>query len=284
MLYIQRATIQDGDQDMPLSDLEIKKRNNVKVIGHGQTTIMLAHGFGCDQNMWRFMSPLLENDYQLVLFDYVGCGQSDYSKFDIQRYSTLDGYAQDIIEICEELKLQEIIFIGHSVSSIIGMHAAIQSPTLFSKLVMVCPSPCFLNFPPDYFGGFEREDLEELISLMDKNYIGWAHYLAPLVMGQKNQPEFIEELETSFCSTDPNYAKPFAKATFFSDDRLALKKLTLPSLILQSSDDNLASIEVGRYMNKHLQHSKFEIIDSHGHCLHMTDPHEVVDAVLGFIR
>ena len=264
-------------------NINVRQRNNVKVLGSGETTLMLAHGFGCDQNMWRFMLPSLESNYKVVLFDYVGCGQSDVSAFDKKRYQTLDGYAQDVIEICEELKLQNIVFIGHSVSSIIGMLAVLQSPTIFSKIVMVCPSPCFLNFPPDYFGGFEKNDLEELLNLMDKNYIGWATYLAPLVMGQSNSSGLIKELEESFCSTDPNYAKPFAKATFFSDDRETLTKLHLPTMILQSSDDNLASVDVGKYMHKKIPNSVLKVLDSQGHCLHMTAPDIVLKAIKKFL-
>lgn len=267
---------------MPIN-INVQERNNVRITGNGETTLMLAHGFGCDQNMWRFMLPFLETNYKVVLFDYVGCGQSDVSGFDKNRYQTLDGYAQDVIEICDELKLQNIVFIGHSVSSIIGMLAAFKSPTIFSKIVMVCPSPCFLNHSPDYFGGFEKDDLEELINLMDKNYIGWANYLAPLVIGQSNSTELIKELEESFCSTDPNYAKPFAMATFFSDDRESLTKLHLPTLILQSSDDNLASVEVGQYMHKKIPNSTLEITDSKGHCLHITEPDAVFQSIEKFL-
>lgn len=263
---------------------DIKLRNNINIIGNGDKTIMLAHGFGCDQKMWRFLTPMLEKDYRIVLFDYVGSGNSDLSAYDKKKYSTLHGYAQDVLEICDELTLNDVTFVGHSVSSIIGIHAAIASPKFFSRLVMVCPSPCFLNFPPEYLGGFDKEDLEELINLMDKNYIGWATYLAPLVMGANNDSEFIDELEASFCSTDPKYAKPFAKATFFSDDRDALSQLPVPSLILQSSNDNLASIEVGRYMHNQIANSELCILEAHGHCLHMTKPEEVYKALLRFIN
>lgn len=261
----------------------ICKRNNVKIRGNGDIVLMLAHGFGCDQQMWNRFTRLLGAKYKIILFDYVGCGQSDLRAFEKNRYSNLLGYSLDIIEICEELNLSHVVFVGHSVSSIIGMHAAIKSPETFSELIMVCPSPCFLNFPPDYEGGFEKEDLEELINLMDKNYIGWANYLAPLVMGQNNDNELIKELEQSFCSTDPQFAKPFAKTTFFSDDRKYLSQLTNPTLILQSRDDNLASIEVGKYMHKNLPNSTLNIIEAHGHCLHMTDPKCVVNALEDFV-
>ncbi|NVK26253.1 MAG: alpha/beta hydrolase [Gammaproteobacteria bacterium] len=263
--------------------MNIIKRNNVNVIGSGKKTLMLAHGFGCDQNMWRFLTPLVSEDYKLVLFDYVGCGKSDLSYYDKTLYSNLEGYAQDVIDICQELELSNVTFVGHSVSSIIGTYASIKASQYFSDLVMVCPSPCFLNFPPDYIGGFEREDLQELLSLMDKNYIGWANYLAPLVMGQDNSPSLIKELEDSFCSTDPTYAKPFANATFFADDRGILPEINIPTLILQSLDDNLASVEIGKYMHEHIKTSKLEIVDAHGHCLHMTNPQQIADIIKKFL-
>ena len=265
-------------------DSSVTDRNNVKVFGSGQKTILLAHGFGCDQGMWRYLLPMLQNNYKLILFDYVGCGQSDYASYDKDRYSSLQGYAKDIIEICTELALSDIIFIGHSVSSMIGTHAAIMNPSLFSHMIMVCPSPCFLNLSPEYMGGFEKEDLEELLNLMDKNYLGWANYLAPLVMGQGNDYDLIEELEKSFCSTDPKYAKPFAKATFFADDRLALPKLRVPTLILQSSNDNLAPPEIGRYMQEQIPCSQLIIVEGNGHCLHMTQPEDVYNAFVRFIH
>jgi len=258
-------------------------RNNVTINGSGSTVLMLAHGFGCDQNMWRHLLPYFDEQYTVILFDYVGCGASDYSAYDKDRYSSLTGYAQDVLEICEALSLKDVTFIGHSVSSMIGMHAAIQSPHIFSKLAMICPSPCFLNFPPEYEGGFDKEDLEELINLMDKNYVGWANYLAPLVMGQATDAALTQELETSFCSTDPKYAKPFAKATFFSDDRAMLAKLSLPTLILQSKHDNLASTAVGEYMAQFIPNSQLEVVDAHGHCLHMTNPSIVFSYLREFV-
>lgn len=264
--------------------LVASKRNNVNILGNGNKTLMLAHGFGCDQNMWRHLTPLLEEHFKIVLFDYVGCGKSDLSTFDKERYSSLQGYAQDIIEICQELELSDVTLVGHSVSSIIGSYASIKDSAYFSDIIMICPSPCFLNVPPDYMGGFEKEDLEELLNLMDKNYIGWASYLAPLVMGQDSSSEMIKELENSFCSTDPNYAKPFANTTFFSDDRNILSQINIPSLIMQSSDDNLASVEIGQYMHEHIKNSKLEIIHAHGHCLHMTNPKKVAGSLINFVK
>ena len=263
---------------------DVLVRNNVKLIGKGEKTLVLAHGFGCDQNMWRFLTPSLISQFTIVLFDYVGSGASDISQYNKKRYSQLEGYAEDIIEICEALKLSEAIFVGHSVSSIIGAIAATQKPELFSKLVMVCPSPCFLNFPPEYLGGFEKEDLLELLSLMDKNYIGWADYLAPLVIGSSNSNDLIGELSGSFCSTDPVIAKNFAEATFLSDYRHILKDIAQPSLIFQSQNDALAATSLGEYIHKHIADSKLEIIQADGHCLHMTHPGDIVESIIEYAK
>lgn len=263
---------------------EIIKRNNVNVLGTGDKTLFLAHGFGCDQNMWRFMLPGLIPHYKVVLFDYVGSGNSDLSHYDHRRYSALEGYAQDILEICEALNLQNITFVGHSVSNMIGLIASIQQPSFFSRLVMVCPSPCFLNFKPDYLGGFEKDDLEELFDLMDKNYIGWANYLAPLVMGTTNSDELIGELSGSFCSTDPVIAKSFAEATFLSDYRYLLKEITQPCLILQSENDALAATSVGEFIASEIAHSELNIIPAHGHCLHMTHPEAILKSIMKFAK
>ena len=263
---------------------DVLVRNNVKVIGQGNKTLFLAHGFGCDQNMWRFLTPKLAKYFTIVLFDYVGSGASDISQYDKKRYSRLEGYADDIIEICQALDLSEAIFVGHSVSSIIGAIAASKKPKLFSKLIMVCPSPCFLNFPPEYLGGFEKEDLLELLSLMDKNYIGWADYLAPLVMGSNNSNDLIGELTGSFCSTDPLIAKNFAEATFLSDYRYILKDIKQPSLIFQSENDALAAISVGEYIHNQIANSTLDVIEADGHCLHMTHPDEIVDLIIDYAK
>ena len=263
----------------------VKIRNNVKVIGKNNApTLMLAHGFGCDQNMWRFLLPELEAHYQIVLFDYVGSGNSllnDYSK---ERYSALEGYAKDITDIIEELQLKDVTIIAHSVSSIIASIASIEIPDIIKKIVMVCPSPCFINIPPDYEGGFERSDLEELIELMDKNYIGWANYLAPLVMGTSQPQELISELSGSFCSTDPVVAKAFAKATFFSDHRHILPHITCPVQILQSSSDALASPRIGHYMADNIPNSELRMLEAEGHCLHMTNHQEIIPLVFKFVE
>jgi sigma-B regulation protein RsbQ len=261
----------------------IIERNNVKVFGKGTQTMLFAHGFGCDQNMWRFVTPAFENDYQIVLFDYVGSGNSDTNAYDAQRYANLKGYAQDILDICEALELKDVIFVGHSVSSMIGILASIQSPNLFKQLIFVCPSPCYIN-DSDYVGGFERSDIEDLLDIMDKNYIGWASFLAPLVMQNQDQPELTEELQGSFCSTDPVIANLFAKVTFFSDNRNDLSHVTVHSLILQCAEDAISPVEVGYYLNKHLAQSTLKLMKATGHCPHMSHPKETIELIKEYLR
>lgn len=257
------------------------RRNNVVVRGDGEHTLVLAHGFGCDQNMWSRLEPYLEG-FRLVLFDYIGCGASDISAFDPGRYGRLEGFAEDLGEICEALDLRDATLVGHSVSSLIGLMTAIGAPSRFANLVMVCPSPCFLNLP-GYAGGFERSDMEELITLMDRNYIGWANHLAPLVTGQPAGSQLSKELTQSFCSTDPLTAKTFAEATFLSDHRDLLGKAMHPVLVLQSARDALAAPSVGRHVHGALPQSRLEVIDAEGHCLHMSHPAEVAHFVRDFV-
>ncbi|EPX58481.1 Hydrolase [Cystobacter fuscus DSM 2262] len=249
-------------------------RNNVKLMGQGSRTMLFAHGFGCDQNMWRFVAPSFAEDYRLVLFDYVGSGRSDLRAYNPERYSNLNGYAQDILDICAALDLKDVILVGHSVSAMISLLAAVKEPQRFHRLVLVSPSPRYVNEPPDYVGGFERKDLEELLDTMDRNYIGWASLLAPLVMRNPDRPELTSELHESFCSTDPIIARRFAEVTFFADNRRDLPNLTVPSLILQCSEDLLAPVSVGQYVHRHLPRSTLRIMRATGHCPHMSDPEE----------
>ena len=214
-------------------------RNNVKVFGKGTQPMLFAHGFGCDQNMWRFLTPAFEDDYRIVLLDYVGAGKSDWSAYLPERYASLEGYAQDILDVCEALDLSDLIFVGHSVSGVIGMLAAIREPARFDRLILVSPSPRYLNDLPEYVSGFEKSDIEGLLQMMEKNYMGWAHYLAPVVMGAPQQPDLEQELEHSFCSTDPGIARRFAEVTFFGDNRDDLPRVPVPSLILQCTEDML---------------------------------------------
>ncbi len=264
--------------------IDVLKRNHVKVTGKGTQTMMFAAGFGCDQNMWRFVAPYFEEMYQVVLFDYVGAGKSDITKYAPEKYSTLEGYAQDVLDILSALDLKDTIFVGHSVSSMIGALAAIKEPDRFAKLVMVGPSPRYLNDLPDYIGGFDKEALEGLFDIMDKNYIGWANYLAPVIMKNAERPELAEELEESFCSTDPVIAKNFARTTFFSDNRKDLPQVMIPTLVLQCREDAVAPKEVGEYVHQHIPNSAIKYMDASGHCPHMSHPEETIQLIEDYLK
>ena len=263
---------------------DIVKRNNVKVSGRGTRPVVFAHGFGCDQNMWRFVAPAFEEGYRVVLFDYVGSGKSDLRAYDPARYSTLAGYAEDVLDICHALRLRDVLFVGHSVSSVVGLLASIKEPKLFSRLVLVGPSPCYINDPPDYRGGFERADIEGLLELMERNYIGWANFLAPVVAKNPERPELARELEESFCSTDPRIARRFAEATVLSDNRGDLPRVSVPSLIMQCSEDAIAPAEVGEYLSRHLPHSTLRVLEATGHCPHMSHPSETVRVIKEYLK
>lgn len=260
----------------------VASRNNVTSFGSGDQVMMFAHGFGCDKNMWRFITPAFEDDYRIILFDYVGAGKSDLASYHPERYNALQGYAKDVLEICEELALRNVIFVGHSVSSMIGLLAAVEKPAYFAEIIMVGPSPCYIN-DGQYFGGFEKKDIEGLIETMEKNYIGWANFLAPAIMANKDRPELGMELTESFCSTDPVVANQFAKATFFSDNRHDLAKLKTPTLILQCSDDIIAPLEVGNYVHKNIEGSTLKILKAKGHCPHMSEPEETILAIKDYL-
>jgi sigma-B regulation protein RsbQ len=262
----------------------IRSRNNVNVTGKGAQPMMFAHGFGCDQNMWRFVAPAFEDDYKVVLFDYVGAGKSDLSAYNLERYSTLNGYAEDIIDICKALQLRNVILVGHSVSGMIAVLASLREPQLFDRIIFVGPSPRYINEAPDYIGGFERQDIEDLLDTMDRNYVGWANFLAPAIMKNPERPELSEELTESFCSTDPMVARQFAEATFFSDNRSDLPKLKVPSLIMQCSDDLIAPGEVGHYMQRHTPNSTLAIMKATGHCPHMSHPEETIRLVREYLQ
>lgn len=262
----------------------ILRRNNVKVSGRGEQPLMFAHGFGCDQNMWRFVAPAFEEDYKVVLFDYVGSGKSDLGAYSAARYGDLSGYAKDVLEIADALGLKDVVFVGHSVSSMIGVLAAVERPELFKNLVQVVPSPCYINCPPDYIGGFDRADIEGLLDMMDKNFMGWASFLAPVIMKNDERPELAGELHDSFCSTDPTIARRFAEATFYADNRADLPKLKTPSLIIQVTDDAIAPVSVGEFLHRNLPQSTLRLMDASGHCPHMSHPQETIAIIKDYLQ
>jgi sigma-B regulation protein RsbQ len=261
----------------------IQIRNHVTLSGTGDRALVFVHGFGCDQSMWRFVAPAFASTYKIVCFDLVGSGQSDRSAFNLKRYGRLEGYAQDILEIVEDLDLSDAILVGHSVSAMLGILAAIRAPHRFSHLILVAPSPRYINDLPDYFGGFDRADIDEMLDLMDKNYMGWASFLAPVVMQNPESPELAQELEASFCSTDPITARTFARATFYADNRQDLSRVPVPCLILQCAEDAIAPRAVGEYMHQHLPQSTLVHLDATGHCPHLSHPQETLAVIRNYL-
>jgi sigma-B regulation protein RsbQ len=261
----------------------ILRRNHVVETGRGTQPMLFAHGFGCDQNMWRFVAPAFERDYRVILFDYVGSGSSELSAYDPERYSSLEGYAHDVLDIIEALDLHDVVFVGHSVSAMVGVLAANREPERFAQLILLGPSPRYVNDPP-YVGGFERQEIEGLLETMDRNYIGWANFLAPVIMKNPDHPELSQELEASFCSTDPVIARHFAEATFFADNRADLAQVRVPSLILQCTEDAIAPDAVGEYLHEHLPASTFHKLRATGHCPHMSHPEETIAAIRDYLE
>ena len=262
--------------------MSVLTRNNVKVEGRGMPAMVFAHGYGCDQHMWRFITPAFEDDYRIVLFDHVGSGQSDLSVYDRTKYSSLDGYADDVLEICAELDIEHGVFVGHSVSAMIGILAAIREPERFDDLVLIGPSPRYIN-DDTYLGGFSEQDIRELLEFQDRNYLGWSSTLAPVIMGNNDRPELSDELNNSFCRTDPEIAKQFAAVTFLSDNRADLPKLQARALVMQCSEDAIAPTQVGEYVHRELPNSAFTMLNATGHCPHLSAPDETIAAMKAFL-
>ncbi|MFI8231138.1 alpha/beta fold hydrolase [Streptomyces sp. NPDC085900] len=263
--------------------MDIARRNNVTVTGNPDgRTVVLAHGFGCDQNMWRLTVPALARDHRVVLFDYVGSGRSELSAFDPDRYTSLDGYAQDVVEVCESLDLRDAVFVGHSVSAMIGVLAADMAPERIGALVMVAPSPRYID-DDGYRGGFSAQDIEELLESLESNYLGWSAVMAPVIMGNPERPELGEELQNSFCATDPDMARVFARTTFLSDSRDDLKKVRVPTLVLECTHDSIAPRQVGAFVHDAVPGSTLVTLDATGHCPHLSAPEATNHALLEFL-
>jgi sigma-B regulation protein RsbQ len=258
------------------------KRNNVVLTGRGDApVVMLAHGFGCDQNMWRLVAPGLAKDFRVLAFDHVGSGRSDLSAWRPERYATLDGYADDVLEMCRELDLRQVVFVGHSVSAMIGVLAAIREPDRFSKLILLGPSPRYVD-DAGYRGGFSQADIEELLESLDSNYLGWSAAMAPVIMGNPERPELGEELTNSFCRTDPQIARAFARTTFLSDNRADLARITVPTLVLQCSRDVIAPPEVGAFVHAQIPGSQLVTLPATGHCPQLSAPEATLAAIAAF--
>jgi sigma-B regulation protein RsbQ len=260
----------------------VLERFNVKISGRGSDVMLFAHGFGCDQNMWRFVAPAFEADYTVVTFDYLGHGQSDHSAYDPRRHDSLEGYAADLLDICDALGIRDGVFVGHSVSALIGALASIREPGRFRALVLIGPSPRYIN-DDGYVGGFSREDIEGLLDSLDSNYLGWSSTMAPVIMGNPDRPELGEELTNSFCRTDPAIAKQFARVTFLSDNRADLARVRTRSLVLQCSHDVIAPEAVGRFVHAQLPDSELVVMKATGHCPNLSAPEETIAAIRAFL-
>ncbi|WP_426237745.1 alpha/beta fold hydrolase [Pararhizobium sp. DWP1-1-3] len=263
--------------------MSFSRRNNAKITGNGTRTMVFAHGFGCDQNMWRYVAPQFEDDFRVVTFDHVGAGGSDHSSYDFHKYGTLEGYASDIVELGHELGIHDGIFVGHSVSAMMGVLASSRAPNMFSRLVLVGPSPRYIN-DGDYHGGFTQGQVDELLEFLDSNHMGWSQAMAPVIMGNPEHPELSEELTNSFCKTDPEIAKHFARATFMADNRADLDNVTVPSLILQCAEDVIAPVSVGHYLHAKLPDSKLVLMKATGHCPNLSHPKETTEAIRSFVN
>ncbi len=245
--------------------------------------MVFAHGFGCDQNMWRFIWPAFAEKYRIVLFDHVGCGGSNHEAYEVDKYSSLQGYADDIIEICRDLDITHGVFVGHSVSAMIGTLASLKAPALFDDLIMIGPSPRYID-DDDYIGGFSEAQIHELLDFLDANHMGWSEAMAPIIMGNPDRPELGEELTNSFCMTNPEIARRFARVTFLSDNRADLPHVTARSLVLQCSEDVIAPMAVGKFVERNLPQSAFVLLEATGHCPNLSAPQETIGAMKSFLE
>ena len=258
--------------------MDILKQHHVSFYGSGGQSIVFAHGFGTDQQAWRYVAPAFAAQNQVVLFDLVGAGQSDKTAYDFGRYQTLDGYVTDLLALLRALQLPKVVYVGHSVSGMIGVLAAIREPELFDRLVLLAASPCYIN-DGAYSGGFEPDDLEELLGFLDRDYLSWSNTMVPALVGGDMRPELVDDVLASFTSVEPAIARQFARATFPSDYRAALNQLQVPALIVQCSDDSVASPAVGHYLHEHLAGSTLTILNTEGHYPHLNAPVATIAAV-----
>lgn len=267
-----------------LVGMDAVERHNIRVSGvPGAQPIVFAHGFGCDQNMWRYVAPQFEDAFQVVAFDHVGAGGSDLSAYDPVRHSSLRGYAQDVLEILDSLDLRDVVLVGHSVSAMIAVLASVAEPERFAKLVLVGPSPRYID-DDGYTGGFTEADITELLESLDSNYLGWSSAIAPVIMGNPGRPELGAELTASFCRTDPEIARRFARVTFLSDNRADLPSVTVPTLVLQCTDDVIAPVAVGEYVRDAIPGARLVMLEATGHCPNLSAPEATTAAIAAFVR
>lgn len=267
---------------MPKDERTLIERFNVSDRGvrNGQPMVF-AHGFGCDQAMWRHVAPAFEDRYRVILFDHAG-SRSNPTEYDVQRHSTLGGYAHDVLTLVDELDLADVVFVGHSVSAMIGVLAAKREPKRFASLVMIGPSPRYVN-DEGYIGGFDHSDIDELLDALASNYLGWSSAMAPVIMGNADQPELGDELTASFCATDPIIARQFAEVTFRSDNRADLAEVAVPTLVLQCTNDVIAPLAVGEYVSAAMPDASLVLLEATGHCPHLSAPDATIAAIDDFL-
>ncbi len=264
--------------------MDVCVRNNVKIVGaHDGPLVVLAHGFGCDQRLWRLVVDRLESDFRLLLFDHVGSGESDPASWNAEKYSSVAGYATDVLDMVRELDLRDVVFVGHSVAAMIGALAVIAEPSRFAKLVMLTPSPCYID-DGDYRGGFSQSDIDELLESLELNYLGWSHAMAPVIMGTPDRPELEDELAETFCRNDPAHLRVFARATFLSDNRADLARIPVPTLVIECAQDAVAPREVGAYVQDNIPDSRLVTLDATGHCPQVSAPDATASAISAFVR
>ncbi|UTT50345.1 MULTISPECIES: alpha/beta hydrolase [Rhodococcus] len=265
---------------------DVVRRNSATITGNRSgPVVVLAHGFGCDQHLWRLVTPRLESDFTVVRFDHVGSGRSDATAWDPRRYSRMETYAEDVVDLCRGLDLGPVVFVGHSVSASIGVLAAAAAPDVFAGLVLLAPSPCFIDDPvTGYRGGFSAADIDELLESLEANYLGWTDTMAPVIMGNPGRPELGDELAEIFCRTDPAVARVFARVTFLSDNRAELAAVSVPTLVAQCAHDTIAPREVGVFVHEQIPGSELVTLDATGHCPQLSAPEETAAAIAAFAR
>ncbi|GHJ57953.1 hydrolase [Nocardioides sp. OK12] len=258
-------------------------RHHVSVTGrHDAPPLVLVHGFGCDQHMWRYVAPAFEDSHRVVLMDLIGAGGGDLSGYDSERYSELEGYAADITAVVRELDLHGAVLVGHSVSAMLVAMTQLEEPERVAGLVMVAPSPRYID-EPGYTGGFGEEDVDELLDSLAGNYLGWSSAMAPAIMGNSERPELGEELTESFCRMDPAVARRFATATFRSDSRDLLPRIGVPTLVLQCTDDVIAPVAVGEYVAEQVPDGRLVMLEATGHCPNLSAPEATTRAIASFL-
>lgn len=264
--------------------MDVYAKNNIKIVGAADgPLILLAHGFGCDQQLWRPIVDRLQSEFRLLLIDHVGSGESDPGSWDEQKYSSLAGYAADVVDVVRDLDLRDVVLVGHSVASMIGALAVIAEPSRFAKLVMLTPSPRYID-DGDYRGGFSQSDIDELLESLELNYLGWSHAMAPVIMGTPDRPELEDELAETFCRNNPARARVFARATFLSDNREDLARIPIPTVVIECALDAIAPREVGAYINEHIPDSRLVTLDATGHCPQVSAPDATAAAISAFVR